>query len=307
MCVFAQQTPPKPFVATAQFGKPYVVGEDPDDYGQIKVDYGKKFEITLESVETALSFPNQRENVLAGANQKLVIFRGSARNLSKEKAAELSDFGVRVWAGQNFRGPGEFRTVLGYDPQTLNLLSAKIPPGQSAGFIQVIQVPATYTEMRLGLYFRTTKRIAWYDLREPGKLKSVFASPQDGGLTAVQLAKVPAGLAFDFDGLEIQITGTERRGAGHTVGLRVTNRMLLPSRWGWQYFNAELVDGAGTAVRFYPEVIDRKTGKPWTGDLAAGASMDAQYSFTPPPGFAPSTLRMTSAANGRAVEAQLTR
>lgn len=36
---FAQQpaASPKPFTPTAEIGKPYIVGEDPDDYGKIKL------------------------------------------------------------------------------------------------------------------------------------------------------------------------------------------------------------------------------------------------------------------------------
>lgn len=74
--MMAQTPAPKPFAATAELGKPYVIGEDVDDYGQIKVDYAKKFEVTLESAELALRFANRRELVLAGAGQKLVILRG---------------------------------------------------------------------------------------------------------------------------------------------------------------------------------------------------------------------------------------
>lgn len=64
------------------------------------------------------------------------------------------------------------------------------PPGGSGKFIQVIEVPAAYTALELGLYFRSPKRIAWYDLRSE-ELKSAFASPD--GLTALQTAKIPAG------------------------------------------------------------------------------------------------------------------
>ena len=88
-----------PFVPTAELGKPYVIGEDVSDYGQIQVDYAKKFEVTVEAVEQAMRFANRRETLVAGANQKLVIFRGAARNLSKEREADFlgsMSFGIRV-------------------------------------------------------------------------------------------------------------------------------------------------------------------------------------------------------------------
>lgn len=296
--------PAKPFVATAQIGKPYVIGEDPDDYGKIKVDYGYKFEVTLDSVEASLSFANRRENILAKANQKLLIFRGTARNPSTETEASLTSgamFGVRMW--ERFQGPGTFRFILGCDPETLDGMNARIKPGASARFIQIIEVPAAYTAMQLGLYYRSTKRIAWYDLRASAKLNSVFAGP-DGGLTALQSAKVPAGSSFDFDGLEMKIAGMARSGNGYVLDLSVTNRMLLPSRWGWQYFTAELIGADGTAVPFFPDVIDKSTGKSWSGDLPAGASTTGQYTFGGA-NFIPHALRLTSAATGRTAEVRI--
>ena len=305
---FAQQPAavPKPFAPTAELGKPYVVGEDPDDYGKIKVDYGYKFELTLNSVEAALSFPNKSENIIAKADHKLLIFRGTARNPSTEKVAQLSHHGmfrIRIW--KRFEGPGAFRFVLGIDPQTLGGLDLNLPPGGSGKFIQVIEVPAAYTAMELGLYFRSPKRIAWYDLRSEAKLKSAFASPD--GLIALQTAKIAAGTILDLDGLDMRISGSTRQPSGYTVDLSVTNKMLLPSRWGWQYFTAELLGADGTAIRYYPEVLDTATGRPWSGDLPASASTTGRYTFTTAAGFIPRALRLTSAATGRIAEITLNR
>ena len=52
-----------------------------------------------------------------------------------------------------------------YDAETLRGLDAKIPPGGTAGFIEVLEVPEGYEPLELGLYFASRKRIAWYDLR----------------------------------------------------------------------------------------------------------------------------------------------
>lgn len=305
---FAQQPAPapKPFAATAALGKPFVIGEDPDDYGQIKVDYAKKFEITLDSVESTLHFPNKHGNVLAKSDQKLLVFRGTARNVSNEKEARLSSgdmFGIRIW--KRFEGPGRFQFVLGYDPATLDAMSVKIPPGGSAKFIEVIEAPAAYTDLQLGIYLRNRARIAWYDLRPIAKLNSAFAGPD--GLTALQTAKVATGSVFDFDGLDMRVTGSARQSNGYTVDMQVTNKMLLPSRWGWQYFTAELIGADGAAIRFYPDVLDISTGRPWTGDLPVSASTTGRYSFTTPAAFVPRALRLTSATTGRIAEVALSR
>lgn len=86
-------------VPNAWLATPVVIGEDPEDYGKIKVDHGKKFAVTVEAVEVALRFANRDATLLARANQKLVMFRGTARNISKEMAASLTRvvaFGARV-------------------------------------------------------------------------------------------------------------------------------------------------------------------------------------------------------------------
>jgi hypothetical protein len=279
-----------PFVPTAELGKPVVIGEDVSDYGQIKVDYAKKFEVTLESSELALRFANRRETVLAGAGQKLVILRGTARNLSKEKAADFlgsMSFGVRVW--KKYDGPGTFQFVMMTDPDNLRAENTQVPPGGVCRFVEVLSVPAGYEAMQLGLYFKSTKRLAWYDLRGA---RMAPAAPE--GMLAL-------------DTLDVRVAGVERTREGYAVDLDVKNPMLLPSRWGWQYFTAELVGADGTTVRFYPGVEDSATGKAWVGDLAAGAGMTGRYSFTAGAGFVPRVLRLTSAATGRVVEVGLGR
>ncbi len=300
--LLGQAPAPKPFAATAELGKPVVIGEDVDDYGQIKVDYAKKFAVTLEFVELALRFANRREPVLAGAGQKLVILRGTARNLSETKAADFlgsMSFGVRVW--KRHEGPGTFQFVMMTDPDNLRGENVQVPPGGVSRFVEVISVPFGYEAMQLGLYFKSTKRLAWYDLRGARMASSVFAGTD--GLKA----RVEPGTLFDLDTLDARVAGVERTREGFTVDLEVKNPMLLPARWGWQYFTAELVGADGTAVRFYPEVQDRATGKAWVGDLAPGAGTTGRYTFTAGAGFVPRVLRLTSAATGRVVEVGLGR
>jgi hypothetical protein len=101
------------------------------------------------------------------------------------------------------------------------------------------------------------------------------------------------------------IAGSKRSGNGFVVDISVTNRMLLPSRCGWQYFAAELIGADGTAVKFYPDLIDKATDRSWMGDLPAGASMTGQYMFSTSAVFRPRALRLTSAATGRVVEAAI--
>jgi hypothetical protein len=207
-------------------------------------------------------------------------------------------FGVRVW--KRHEGPGEFKFVMMTDPENLRGESAKLPPGGTGGFVEVISVPAVYAAMQLGLYFRSTKRLAWYDLRA-ARMASVFAG-SDGAR-----AQVEAGKWFDLDTLDARVAGVERTRDGIVVDVEVKNPMLLPARWGWQYFTAELAGADGAAVRYFPEVRDQATGAAWVGDLAPGAGMRGRYSFPAGAAFVPRVLRLTSAATGRVIEAVLAR
>ena len=68
------QTPgvPKPFKATAQLGVPYVIGVESKVMGSgEKVEISTEREVTLDSAELSLVFPNRQENVFARAGEKL--------------------------------------------------------------------------------------------------------------------------------------------------------------------------------------------------------------------------------------------
>jgi len=64
------QTPaaPKPFKATAQLGVPYVIGAESNVMGSNeKIEVGSEREVTLDSAELSLLFPNRQENAFARA------------------------------------------------------------------------------------------------------------------------------------------------------------------------------------------------------------------------------------------------
>jgi len=238
--LFAQQ---KPFVATAKIGVPCVVGHETWMDPTTKIETGTLREVTLQSAELALTFPNRHENVVATAAEKLLILRGTIRNPEKTTTDNLSAssvVGLRVW--QRYTGSGKFTFVNHYDPETLKQITVELKPGASAPFIGVFAGEA----------------------RDPSKHRYV-------------------------------VTAT------------VTNRLLLPIRWGWQYMTTELVDAAGRAVKAYPDIIDRATMRSWSGDLNAGASMQAAFVFYSPTPVTSRALRQSFNASGRTVEAALTR
>ena len=75
--VFAQAA----FKPNAQLGVPARVGSIVKVIGTNEVlEQGNLRELTLASAELALTFPNRVENVVAKADEKLLILRGSLRN-----------------------------------------------------------------------------------------------------------------------------------------------------------------------------------------------------------------------------------
>src|SRR6187431_942533 len=140
------QTPPnpKPFKATAQLGVPYVIGAESTVIGsKEKVEVSSEREVTLDSAELSLVFPNRHENVYARAGEKLLLLRGSIRNHEKRPNARLTSsesIGLRLW--QAYKGPGKFTFVGTFDPSTLQYISKELKPGDASAFVAVWRIPA---------------------------------------------------------------------------------------------------------------------------------------------------------------------
>ena len=311
--------PQKPFTPNAQLNLPARVGYDAFVIGtKEKLEIGGHRELTITSAELALTFPNRAENVIATAAEKLLIIRGSLRNAEKTSNINLGPsavVGLRL--AQRYTGTGKFAFVLHYDPVTLNHVRHNLKGGQSASFVGVWRIPADFTDFRLGFTSDTPKYVAWYDFTSTlTRLKSIHAAP--GGLTTLPSAQVPANTTFSLDGLTIQpgpltrparIAGaaTDLSKPFYVVNLNVTNSLLLPVRWGWQYINAELIAADGSATKFYPNIINQSNDTPWSGDLDPGATATSQLLFYPATPITPRALRLTILATGRSVELSLAR
>ena len=311
------QTPavPKPFKATAQLGVPYVIGAESTVIGsKEKIEVSSEREVTLDSAELSLLFPNRQENVFARAGEKLLVLRGSIRNHEKTSNARLSNsesVGLRLW--QAYQGPGKFKFVGTFDPSTLEYVNKQLKPGDSAKFVAVWRIPADLTDFHFGLMYDTPRKIAWYDLAPAvGRIRSTFATPD--GIGATDSAKVAPGQTFDLGALEIRlggvsepetVAGVRRPGTGHryVVNVTVANRLLLPARWGWQYVTAELLAADGSILKAYPDIIDLATDRSWSGDINPGASMTGRFLFPSDTAKSPRALRLTLPDAGRTVEA----
>jgi hypothetical protein len=311
------QTPaaPRPFKATAQLGVPYVIGAESAVIGtKEKIEVSSEREVTLDSAELSLLFPNRQENVFARAGEKLLILRGSIRNHERTSNARLTSsesIGLRLW--QAYKGPGKFKFVGTFDPSTLEYINKQLKPGDSAKFVAVWRIPADLADFHFGLMYDRPQKIAWYDLAPSvGRIRSTFATPD--GIGATDSAKVAPGQTFDLGALEIRmggvseadtVAGVRRPETGHRyiVNLTVANRLLLPARWGWQYVTAELLAADGSVLKAYPDIIDLATDRSWYGDLNPGASVTSRFLFPSDTAKSPRALRLTLPEVGRTVEA----
>lgn len=302
-----------PFKPNAQLGVPAQVGSIAAIIGtKERLEIGTLRELTLESAELALVFPNRMENVVAKAEEKLLILRGSLRNPEKKSTIHLGPsavIGLRLW--QKYTGAGKFAFVAHFDPETLKYINADLKGGDSAKFVGVWRLPADFNDWRLGVTSDRPEIIAWYDL-------TAAVKPLVSPFGASGSAKLPPGSTFEIDGIEIEAVGVSKpdRIGGWTmdrskpffvVTLKATNRMLMPVRWGWQYFTMELIGADGSATKAYPAVIDKATDGAWAGDLPAGASVISQFLFYPASQVAPGGLRMTMLETGRRAEITLGR
>jgi hypothetical protein len=315
--LLSAQTPAPPFKPNAQIGVPARVGSIVTISGSNEtLEHGLLREVTIHSAELALTFPNRVENVVATVQEKLLIIRASLRNPEKKSTFHIGPsaaIGFRL--AQRYTGTGKFQFVMHFDPDTLKHLQKDLKGGDSGSLVGVWRIPADFRDFRLGITSDRPNLIAWYDLNSAiGKLRDpLFAAPD--GINVKPSATVPPGsAAFEIDGLEIRPGGltmpnhiagapVDPNKPAHVVTLTVTNRLLMPARWGWQYLNVELIGANGTATKAYPAIIDRATDKDWAGDLAPGASVTSQFLFYPGTGNAAGrTVRLTLLATGRQVE-----
>ena len=304
----------KPFQPTAELNKPAMIGAERFISGsKTIIEIGSLREITLQSAELALTFGNHVESVIAASNEKLLIMKGSVRNPEKTSSSQLgpsSLFGFRIW--ERYQGAGKFQFVAHFDAETLRHARSSLKPGESAKFIGVWRVPADFNDFRLGLVYGQASKVAWYDLNASiAPLNSIFAATDGKG--AVTSAKAPANTTIEVDGLALRIAPVTDPATfasaprdpvkpRRVVNVTAANRLLLPVRWGWQYFTVELLFTDGTAAKAYPEIVDQSTGKPWVGDLAAGASTTCAFHFYPDKPRQVRALRLTTIATGRTVE-----
>ncbi len=278
LLLLATQTP-NAWVPNAKLGTPYLIGYKAFVSGsKEQLDTGSERWLTLNSVRTDLVFATKNETYVAGEGQKLVILNCTIKNPSKLKVTihRSETFYTRVFDPGAKAGDYE---VLGAVHESLAPLSHEIKTGQSVDLYYILRAPATSKTLRLGFYYAqhgrsNTRR---YDLTEAVKgADSIFATSP---LTYVGSATAKVGQEFDYELLKVKVLGIHPVERGVAVKVQFVNRTLTPAKWGWQYASATLQTTSGKSISFYPDLVDNATGKPWSGDLAPGATLIGEYRF----------------------------
>lgn len=275
--------PTSAFVSNAKLGTPYLLGYATVVSGSKEViDTGTQRIFTLNSVRTALSFAAKGETFVAGAGQKLVLLSCTLKNPSTvvSHLGPGDTYGIRVFDTGAVKGDYH---VAGAVSASLAPLHQDLKRGESADVITILQAPARVSTLRLGFYYQQQglKNLRRYDLTSSvPKPNSVFSTD---GLVYSDTAEVKIGQSFELDSLEAKVLGFRALPGENqlAVDVQVTNRTMLPAKWGWQYATANLLTNGGESIPYYSDFFDKATGKSWSGDVPAGATVNGEYRFNP--------------------------
>lgn len=310
----AQPAATQPYVADGKLGELYLLGGTLATKEGKFVDETEQLLVSVDTARLALRFPTRDKLVIAGESQQLLILSGAIRNPQKR---DLDLSGGSLLTIRFFGNARAFAPLYGQEttiqPDTRNTLKLTLKPGESARYSMALRVPAEQPSLRIG----TLRRLAAsrrYDFEtvvtgDP----SVF--PRIGASVASS-AKAGAGQTFDLDGFDMTVSavrevpkvGAYTASAGkhlYAAEVQVTNRMLLPQAWGWQYLTPELEDAAGNPIPWSRDALDAATGQTWSRELNAGETATIVYVFSAGARTTPATLRLLMTKSKRQVDVAL--
>jgi hypothetical protein len=311
----AQPAPAAPYVADSRLGELYLLGRTFSTANKSFVDESEHLLVSVETAQLALRFPTREKLVVAGENQQLLLLSGIVRNPQK---VDVDVSGGSMMTVRFFGSvPPEARPLYGQEitvqPDSLTSLKVRLRPGESARYTMALRVPSDRPSLTLAT-LRPFGPVRRYDL-DPvvTNAASVFAR---SGANVTSSARAAAGETFDLDAFDMKVTsvrevpkvGAYAASAGkylYSAEVQVTNRMLLPERWGWQYCAPELKDAAGRSVQWSRDMLDAQSGQTFSRDVAAGETATVVYVFSADSRLTPAALTLTMLESKRRVEVAL--
>ena len=310
----AQSAPAPPFAADSRLGELYQLGRTMSTADKTFVDVSEHLLVSVDSARLALRFPAREKLIVAGENQQLLILTGTVKNPQK-RSFEL--YGGSMMTVRFFGTVPAARPLYAQETtvqaDSLTSLRRTLQPGESARYALVLRVPSDQPSLTVAT-LRPYGPLRRYDLGPVStSAPSVFART---GADIAHQARAATGAPFDLDSFDMEVTsvrevpkiGSYLAGSGkfvYAAEVQVTNRMLLPESWGWQYCTPELKDASGGVVTWSRDMLDARTGQTFSRDLAAGESATVAYVFTSATRVAPAALSLTMLKSKRRVEIAL--
>jgi len=290
------------FQANAKLGTPYLVGAKRYIAGtKTELDVGSQTWVTLHSVKSCLRFDTKKETYYAPEGNKLFIVRMTVKNPSKV----VSNFGPNGIFGFRVNSPGgkagDYECLANVTAD-LGLLDAHLKQNESVEILAIFRAPMASNIFRLGVYRRDpSEGVRWYDLTP--HVESAPSPFKKEGFVFTDVGRLKLDQPAEFDWVEVKPIATKPLAEANAIAVevQVTNRGFVPARWGWQYARATLSDGNTEPLAFYPELIDKATGKPWVSDIDPGKSVILEYRFYPKSELKAKTFTLTSAATKRSI------
>ncbi|ARU40268.1 hypothetical protein CCB80_03580 [Armatimonadetes bacterium Uphvl-Ar1] len=280
----------------------YLLGEERYVIGSKEIiEIGKKRRVALNSVRTAIAFGSKTENIVAQEGKMLVILEATVKNPEKGlinvSTSEL--FGLRFFDA-NLK-PGDVVYRGGFD-RSLNQISKSLKSGESVDSTLVFEFPQKMPHLKMAIYFDRfiAGKNPHYDLTKLiTSSGSVFAkTPLEYSPTAT----VAKEKEFDFDELRIKVIDTQAiEDNGHRVRVKLTNPMVKPISWGWQYATAETVDTNGQVTPMYRNFYPAPEHQNWRMQILPGQSIIGDYYFYPKEATRPTQFKITMNATRRSV------
>lgn len=289
----------------AKLGTTYLIGPESHITGtKQKIEVGNQRLVTLKAARTALAFGAEQETILAAKGRLLVIFEATIKNPEKSPISitNADTFGIRVYDSGLKAGDVVYRGSFTPTGQTLRF---KLKHNESADVVSVYEFPATLENLKVGPYYHTfiASKTPKYDLTTlVSAEKSLFAR---SALSYVDSASVSERQPFDLGDLKFSVIQIRPHEGGWAVKVEVSNPYRFPSRWGWQYGKAYLVDAQDNAVANYPDFTVEDAFKDWGFEVKPGQTIRGEYKFFPTGVFKPKTFRLIPNASQRSVDVVL--
>jgi hypothetical protein len=290
----------------AKLGEPYLVGVVGRVSGDKKsMELGESRLVTLHSVRTAIRFDTMRESILAPKGKKLVIFEATIKNPEKRTitVSDSSCFGLRVY---DTKFKASDITYRGSCAKDRSLPNRKLASGESFEVFSVYEFPAETPHLRIGIYYHTylPKSTPRFDLtkfiEDPS---SVFAK---SNMVYTDSCTTSLGKSFDLDALNFKVlSAAPTTEGGYAVRMEITNPMLLPGAWGWQFAQASVKDAQERETAYYPAFFVDPADSSWKNEIAPGKAIVGEYRFYPSADSKPSSLTLKMNATERTVIVRL--